>query len=314
MEGSIFAVVLGLLAILAQPSEAKEQSAADETTAPAVQVRPLPAEKGRGRKPVTRATANLVALFSTDDYPREAWRNGEQGTVAVTLIVTADGQVADCIVDKSSGSPSLDLQTCRILWTRAHFTPARDARGNPVQDTFYQRIRWELPKGNPADMDEEFSRLILTVDSERAIVDCRYEVSPTRQIETTHCPENIEIMQQVISSSPDWIPFAGHEIVFESQQRVGEPQGGTELGERSGEFQLLVARLYLTIDAGGKVKSCSRESWGAARFKEPNFTCEFAQRWQFEKLPKGESNRNDRQLTLVNAMYLRKLKATLPNN
>jgi TonB family protein len=315
MEGSIFAVVLGLLAIMAQPSEAQEQPAAGASIDSEAQPRRLPVDQNDGdRKPATRATANLVSLFSTDDYPREAWRNGEQGIVAVTLTVSPDGKVADCVVNQSSGSPSLDVQTCRILWTRAHFTPARDAQGRPVQDTFHQRIRWELPEGNPADMEERFSRLILAVDTERAVVDCRYEASQTPKSMATHCPGNIEAMQQLISSAPDWIPFAGREIVFETQQRVGDPQGGVELGERQGEFQLLVARLYLTIDAAGNVKSCSTETWGPMRSPNANFTCEFAKRWKFEELPKQESNRNDRQLTVVNAAYLRKPPATLPSN
>jgi len=183
-----------------------------------------------------------------------------------------------------------------------------------VQDTYHQRIRWELPAGNPADFEERFSRLILAVDSERAIVDCRYEASQTPKVTATHCPENIEIMRQLISSAPDWIPFAGHEIVFETQQRVGDPDGGAELGERQGEFQLLVARLHLTIDAAGNVKSCSRESWGPMRSKDMNFTCGFAERWKFEELPKKGFNRNDRQLSVVNAAYLRTPPPTLPTN
>lgn len=292
MEGVISAFVLGLFAFTTQQLELD-----------------VPQVSG-----ATEATANLVSLFSTDDYPPEAIRNGEQGTVAVTLTVNAEGKVADCVVNQSSGSPSLDVATCRILWTRAQFTPARDAQGKPVQDTFRQRIRWELPEGNPAALVEEYSRLVLAVNSERAIVDCRFEKSPTRNTAAPPCPENIEIMRDFVSAAPDWIPFAGREIVFETQQRLGIPDGGAELGERPGEFQLLVARLNLTVDAAGKVKACSRESWGPMRSKDANFTCEFAQRWRFEELPKGETNRNDRLLTVVNAAYLRTPNPPLPTN
>jgi protein TonB len=38
----------------------------------------------------------------------------------------------------------LDRATCRILESRARFTPARDNRGNPTTDTLTQRIRWVL--------------------------------------------------------------------------------------------------------------------------------------------------------------------------
>lgn len=315
MEGVIFAFVLGMIAISPQQVELGEPQVAGAPSSPAASEKPSRADRGKGSaKRVSEATANLVSLFSTDDYPREAIRNGEEGTVAVTLTVNAEGKVADCIVEKSSGSPSLDVATCRILWTRAQFTPARDARGKPVPDTVHQRIRWELPKGNPAELEEEFSRMIVAVNAERAIVGCRIERGPAPDAQVPPCPADIEIMEDYILSAPDWIPFAGREIVFETQQRVGLPDGGAELGERPGEFQLLVARLNLAIDAAGKVKSCSRESWGPMRSKDANFTCDFAQRWQFEALPKKETNRTDRLLTVVNAAYLRTPAPKLPSD
>ena len=92
-----------------------------------------------------KAKANLASLFSTDDYPQAAIRNEEQGTTAVRLGVGPDGRVTDCSVTQSSGSGSLDAATCNILKRRARFTPAKDQAGNPISDTFSQRIRWELP-------------------------------------------------------------------------------------------------------------------------------------------------------------------------
>jgi len=92
-----------------------------------------------------KAKANLASLFSTDDYPQSAIRNEEQGTTAVRLGVGPDGRVTDCSVTQSSGSGALDQATCNILKRRARFTPAKDQAGNPISDTFSQRIRWELP-------------------------------------------------------------------------------------------------------------------------------------------------------------------------
>jgi protein TonB len=92
-----------------------------------------------------RARGNLVALFSTDDYPQSAIRNEEQGTTAVRLTIGPDGRVSDCSITQSSGSSALDNATCSILRRRARFTPAKDQAGNPISDTYSQRIRWELP-------------------------------------------------------------------------------------------------------------------------------------------------------------------------
>lgn len=316
MEGAIILIYWALGALSPQPLDPgapKQQITSAlpiQRTSPAVEQNKL----APGVEVAKDPRANLASLFSTDDYPREAIRNGEEGIVAVTLTVGPDGKVADCAVDQSSGSPSLDVQTCRILWSRAQFTPARDAQGKPVQDTYTQRIRWELPEGTPAELKEEYSRTILTVDGERSVVNCRNEASRPDKIPDSLCPAIIEEMRKLVSIAPDWIPFAGREIVFETQQRVGDPQVGAELGERAGEYQLGVARLILRIDAAGKVNDCSRESWGPMRSKDANFTCEFAQSWRFDELPEQETNRNDRRLTIVNAFYLRQPKATLPSN
>ncbi len=92
-----------------------------------------------------KARGNLVALFSNDDYPASALRNEEPGTTAVRLTIGPDGRVSDCSITSSSGSSSLDNATCSILRRRARFTPAKDQAGNPISDTYNQRIRWEIP-------------------------------------------------------------------------------------------------------------------------------------------------------------------------
>ena len=97
-------------------------------------------------EPAVRARANLVALFSTDDYPRQAIRNEEQGTVQFRITIAPDGSVSDCTVIASSGSAALDRASCAIVSERARFKPARDASGQRVADTMTSRVRWELPQ------------------------------------------------------------------------------------------------------------------------------------------------------------------------
>ncbi len=91
-----------------------------------------------------RARANLASYVSADDYPAEALFNEEEGIVAFRLTVGPDGRVWNCDVTRSSDSPSLDEATCRIMRSRARFTPARDNHGNPTTDSLSQRIRWVL--------------------------------------------------------------------------------------------------------------------------------------------------------------------------
>ena len=91
------------------------------------------------------AKGNLLSLFSDEDYPQSAIRNEESGTTAVRLTIGPDGRVSDCSITSSSGSSSLDSTTCSILRRRARFTPAKDQAGNPISDTYPQRIKWVLP-------------------------------------------------------------------------------------------------------------------------------------------------------------------------
>ncbi|HEX8239022.1 MAG TPA: energy transducer TonB [Allosphingosinicella sp.] len=97
-----------------------------------------------------RAKANLTSLFSDQDYPAEAVAARQQGSVAFALDVGANGRVTDCTVTASSGSAALDATTCRLIASRALFTPATDARGATVPDHVRGRIVWVLPPAAPA--------------------------------------------------------------------------------------------------------------------------------------------------------------------
>lgn len=108
----------------------------------------------------------------------EALRKGEQGTVAVMLAIGSDGNVHDCTITSSSNSALLDAATCRILVRRAKFKPARDTRGNPMPDSFPQKVRWVLPNQFPAEvlprpLVDETSRLNFVVRSGH-VADCKF--------------------------------------------------------------------------------------------------------------------------------------------
>jgi protein TonB len=92
-----------------------------------------------------KARANLASYFSDDDYPQDAIRNEQQGTTGVRLDIGPDGRVTNCTVTSSSGSSSLDNTTCRLLRSRARFTPATDSSGARTRDTTNTRIVWRLP-------------------------------------------------------------------------------------------------------------------------------------------------------------------------
>jgi protein TonB len=92
-----------------------------------------------------KAKANLASLFSDEDYPASALRNNESGTTGFRLEVGPNGRVSGCQVTSSSGSSALDSATCRLLTSRARFTPAHDSSGQPTSDTVSSRIVWRIP-------------------------------------------------------------------------------------------------------------------------------------------------------------------------
>ena len=69
----------------------------------------------------TRIEGRIADLLSDDDYPVEAIRKQEQGTVAFRLEISETGKIASCSVTESSGSKLIDENTCRIMSERARF-------------------------------------------------------------------------------------------------------------------------------------------------------------------------------------------------
>jgi len=83
--------------------------------------------------------------ITTEDYPSSSVRNNEEGSVAITVRVGADGRVASCEITTSSGYPALDALTCRLYARRARFDPALDSNGAAIPATYSDRVRWQLP-------------------------------------------------------------------------------------------------------------------------------------------------------------------------
>jgi TonB family protein len=99
-----------------------------------------------GEPSAARPRANLSSYFSADDYPASAARNNEQGRTAFNLDVDANGRVTACIIRESSGSAALDAATCRIIRSRARYTPARDPNGKAIPGQDRGTVTWQLPK------------------------------------------------------------------------------------------------------------------------------------------------------------------------
>ncbi|HEY9553431.1 energy transducer TonB [Allosphingosinicella sp.] len=112
------------------------------TAPPAPPPPPQPKREAVGAKP----RSNPGSWATNADYPSSALRNEEEGTTGFRVTVGTNGRVTDCSVTSSSGSSTLDEATCRLITRRARFTPAEDSNGNPITDTYSNRIRWQIPE------------------------------------------------------------------------------------------------------------------------------------------------------------------------
>ncbi|MEG3180079.1 energy transducer TonB [Sphingomonas sp. LT1P40] len=83
--------------------------------------------------------------FIDPDYPEDARRLKEEGTVSAKLRIDRKGRVKSCTIRQSSGSRSLDKQTC-ILLKKTRFRPARDAAGVAIDGDYdTPAFLWTIP-------------------------------------------------------------------------------------------------------------------------------------------------------------------------
>ncbi|KQW97313.1 energy transducer TonB [Massilia sp. Root418] len=83
-----------------------------------------------------------AANCAKPDYPRNAQRNGDTGTVTLALLIGTDGRVADSKVEKSSGFRELD-RAAQVGLGLCRFKPAT-IDGVPQQSWTRMQYLWSL--------------------------------------------------------------------------------------------------------------------------------------------------------------------------
>lgn len=89
-----------------------------------------------------RPQGSFAGVFNADDYPSDALESGLGGSVGFRLRIEQDGKISDCAVIESSGTPSLDKQTCAVVKKRARFSPALGHDGKPIWSFTFGRTVW----------------------------------------------------------------------------------------------------------------------------------------------------------------------------
>jgi protein TonB len=79
------------------------------------------------------------------DYPDAARKLTQEVVTRFAVHVSAKGKVLGCRIIESSGSPSLDEETCKVF-SRQKFKAARDADGKAVDGEYVRNMKWSPPQ------------------------------------------------------------------------------------------------------------------------------------------------------------------------
>lgn len=78
-------------------------------------------------------------------YPAKAKTRGEQATMTLKILVTADGTVERCIRNEIAKAENFGDAPCEIIKEYARFEPARDATGKPVRGFYHTEVAYWIP-------------------------------------------------------------------------------------------------------------------------------------------------------------------------
>lgn len=137
MIGVLSAVGIVLIALIVTAGWVVRRAADDFARSPGQLERPRPIDVSRRQE-----SLNPVDWISADDYPPEALRHHEEGTVRIAWSATPEGRVRDCHVEQSSGHASLDAAACRAITRSGRYPPVR--ADTPLR-LFSRRVVWKIP-------------------------------------------------------------------------------------------------------------------------------------------------------------------------
>jgi len=299
LAGEGLAVIIGLMLSMLVAADGPVPVVPPPVITPIRPAPPAPPAPPNSASP--NGVKNLVSLFSTDDYPVEAMRSGEEGTAQVRLTITTDGRVSQCEVMSSSGSQVLDRATCDILQRRARFKPALDNQGRPTIDYFTQKVRWELPA---RPFQDQFARAAFALDPASTGPACTFE----EQVNVDVNCDFLESVRVEILATTD-LPQTGV-LVVEIGQRVGKGEALLKAGVAPGTQRLELMALTFTVGADGRVSGCGAAFPGLEAAPGVNAAdllsrCDEARRWRYEPLADNGGKGVPRYLTTYRFSYLR---------
>lgn len=195
---------------------------------------------------------NSWTLIRAEDYPKEAIRKLETGTVVARLQVDAVGRPLSCAIAESSGSASLDSATCALLSSRSRFNPARDELGRAVAGERWEKIGWLLVQ----ELTDHFVRSVVRYGAAGKVAGCEAVLRiPDQPPQTPPCTEEVKadaapgMVDEVANGRAEWI--VEHLLIVE--------EGSLEPLPPPGPGDLVVREFHLKVilDAQGMATGCT---------------------------------------------------------
>lgn len=97
---------------------------------------------GDGDGLMARPPRQVGGRISYRDLPEDTLALGEEAAVTVTYTIERDGTANGCRVERSSGYPSIDSLTCRLIEQRFRFRPAVNRQGQAIRTPTRQNHYW----------------------------------------------------------------------------------------------------------------------------------------------------------------------------
>lgn len=258
---------------------------------------------------------NMGEVFGSEDYPIEALKNEEQGTVAASVTVDQAGRPTACRISTSSRSPSLDSTSCALLMQRGRFRISPDAPAGAVSHVAPVRVRWILPKYRGAPFADYVVRTVFAIDQDVKLGSCLVEgmIDPAQG--SDQCAFVRPIAQSIVEYGFTGVPAANRDLVMEQGLLVGTSDNAHAIGNGPEKRLLRRTAWSMAIDADGKVMECTPidldEADYAASAKQN--MCEKNRAIPFEPLPAGQADRSPRYAVLYYVTYLRPRSGASPH-
>ncbi|MBQ1499788.1 MAG: TonB family protein [Sphingomonas sp.] len=193
---------------------------------------------------------NVQEWVTEDDYPADALRYDEEGTVRFDLTVARDGAVGKCEIAQSSGSDALDATTCTLLTQRARFS-------TPQAGLHYRgQITWKLPPAVPEPIAWSHSAAIIRLAGDGAVLGCeeKYEGHVSEKIGEPCASYGKEMPAMLLAAIGG--TGAPRTVTMELTNYFGGEAGPARFHAKAGQVMVARRQIQFDIAESGKVENC----------------------------------------------------------